>query len=168
MSRGTFDNLLGSLIKEISVMLEPEGFIRRQRSLRAAAGGNVAIINFQKSDKSSNQRLLFTVNLGIVCGALLDPQRTEIARADIIDAHLRTRLGMLFENPADQWWELSASTDVRSLSDELSRSISQTAVPYLKRYFETGALVELWKSGASPGLTVVQRSRFLSQLQNGS
>jgi hypothetical protein len=133
--------------------------------LRAVADGNAEVIEFQKSDKSSADRALFTVNLGFVCGELLDPERADIRNSSVVDAHLRTRLGLLLDPPNDTWWELTSSTDSASLGSELSRLLIVRALPYLEMYGNKRALVALWESGKSPGLTAVQRSRYLSELK---
>lgn len=165
MSVGELDALMNRLIRDIAIMLEPEGFARRQKTLRAKTGGNAALINFQKSDQSSDQRLVFTINLAVVCGALLDVERSGVDRADIADSHLRIRLGMLFEEPSDKWWEITRSTDLNSVSADLIQSILKAALPYLRTYLRTDALIDLWRSGKSPGLTATQRSRFLAELE---
>jgi hypothetical protein len=161
-----YDDLLDELIGGIAAKTQEAGFVRRHRTLRARANGNVAIINFQKSDQSSDDRILFTVNLGVVCGALLDLHKVGENRVDVVDAHLRTRLGMLLDDPGDRWWGISESTDLEGLRAELSRAITEKAVPYLQTYSQTHALAALWHSGKSPGLTAVQRARYLAQLES--
>lgn len=166
MSSEELDILMDRLIGEIAQKVQPQGFVRRKRTLRAAAGGNVALMDFQKSDQSSARRLVFTVNLGVVCGALISVNKSELERVDIVDSHLRTRMGMLLELPSDKWWEIIRTTDLTALRDELLQDIFQTALPYLRKYLDTDALIELWRSGKSPGLTATQRSRFLAALEN--
>jgi hypothetical protein len=152
-------------IAAIAKTLEPKGFERRGKVIRAMSDGNAQIIEFQKSDKSSDRRIIFTVNIGVVCGDLLDTERTDVNRAEGIDAHLRNRLGMLLAPPSDKWWELSESTDLDALARELSALILSKAVPYLGRFKSADDLIALWESGVSPGLTAIQRSRFLSELK---
>lgn len=166
MSRGVLDAMLDKLIVAIAQTLKPSGFERRGKVIKAISNGNAEIIEFQKSDKSSDRKIIFTINVGVVCGDLLDAERTDIKKSTTIDAHLRNRLGMLLETPNDTWWELTAFTDCDSLAKELSTLLVARAVPYLENYVHADALIALWESGKSPGLTVVQRSRLLSELKD--
>ncbi len=158
------DSRLNNLIEEVASEIKSRGFVRRKRTLRSLVGANAALIDFQKSDRSSSQRLVFTINLGTVCGALLVGGGNTVEKADISDSHLRTRLGMLFDKPGDKWWEISRATDLVALQQELSEAIAKFALPFLQTYTKNEALKDLWQSGKSPGLTEVQRSRFLARL----
>jgi hypothetical protein len=165
-SRSVLDGRFEKLMSVVAAALRPEGFERRGKVLRAISGDVAKLIEFQKSKKSDKQRVLFTINLGIVCGQLLDHERVELRNSTSIDAHLRTRLGMLLSAPSDIWWELTPSGDFEALANELSLLVVTRGLPYLNEYGTVRALVALWESGKSPGLTVTQRSRFLSQLKD--
>ena len=167
MARSVLDAKFEAVISGIADQLKPHGFIREGKVLRAIDDGNASIVEFQRSDRSSGQKIIFTVNAGVVCGELLDAERTTIKKAAIEDAHLRTRLGALLEPVQDAWWEIDTTTDDRGLAMELSQLLARRAVPYLERYMHTAALIALWESGKSPGLTAMQRSRYLSELKAG-
>jgi uncharacterized protein DUF4304 len=151
-------------LSAIAAVLKPEGFKRRGKVLRALSDDIAKVVEFQKSDESNAQRILFTVNLGIVCGQLLDQERAKLRNSTSIDAHLRTRLGMLLSTP-DIWWELAPSTDWEAVTRELSQLLVATGLPYLNEYGSARDLVALWESGKSPGLTATQRAWFFSQLK---
>jgi hypothetical protein len=165
MARSVLDAKFEGVISRIADCLRPQGFVRQRKVLRAIADGNASIIDLQRSDRSSIQKIIFTINVGVVCGDLLDAERTTIKKAMIEDAHLRSRLGGLLEPAQDSWWEIDATTDDESLASELSQLLVRRAIPYLEQYKHTRALVALWESGQSPGLTAVQRSRYLSELK---
>jgi hypothetical protein len=164
-SRSTLDDKLEKLVSAIATFLKPEGFERRGKVLRALSDDIAKVVEFQKSDESTAQRILFTVNLGIVCGQLLDPERVKLRNSKSIDAHLRTRLGMLLSTPKDMWWELTPSADWEAVARELSQLLVARGLPYLNEYGSVRDLVALWESGKSPGLTATQRAWFLSQLK---
>ena len=167
MSRSVFDAKFEAVISGIADHLKPHGFVRQGKVLRAIDSGNASIVEFQRSDRSSGQEIIFTVNVGVVCGDLLDAERTTIKKSTIEDAHLRSRLGGFLEPAQDTWWKIDASTDDKSLTTELSQLLVRRAVPYLEQYKHTRALIALWETGKSPGLTAVQRSRYLSELKAG-
>jgi len=165
MTQRILDGQYEKLIAEVADKLKPFGYARRGKVVKAIFGDNAVVVEFQKSAKSSGDKIVFTVNLGVVCGRLLDTERVDFKRSAIIDAHLSTRLGRLLPTPEDnKWWEISTSTDGEPLAKELSRSLIDIAIPYLESFKNTDALIALWQSGKSPGLTDGQRSRYLSEL----
>ena len=164
MARHMTDGLLDEVVDSIAVRLKPSGFVRRGLVLRTQREGNCGLLEFQRSTKSSRARIVFTVNLGIVCGALLDSSSPALERARIIDAHVRQRIGMLLPGRPDKWWEITQSTDSGLLSKELSELIVRVAVPYIMGLLNTTAIISLWQSGQAPGLTGGQRVRLLSRL----
>ncbi len=166
MSRSALDYKFEAVISGIAEGLKPQGFERHGKVLKAVADRSAAILEFQKSDKSSDKQIVFTINTGVVCGDLLDAERTNLKKATIEDAHLRIRLGFLLDPAQDIWWDITASTDCDSLAKELSQLLAKRAVPYLEQFMRASALIELWETGKSPGLTAMQRSRYLSELKH--
>jgi len=164
---GTADikTLFKNVVRTVASRLSVQGFAQRGLALHKNVGSNVAIIEFQLSDKTSKECVVFTVNLAIVCGEL---SGTAPRDARIMGAHLRQRLGFLLPQQADKWWEITAQTNVLALADELSRKLEEFGVPYLDEYLDSRTLIALWESGKSPGLTAVQRARFLNQLGRAS
>jgi hypothetical protein len=164
MPRHHTDDKLDEVIKAVSEKLKDAGFARRGPVLRILKDGNCGLIEFQRSQKSLPENLLFTVNTGIVCGSLLDGTTAELEKIRIIDAHIRQRLGMFLPGRPDKWWEVTPQTETESLAAELSEHLLTKAVPYILGLLSTSAIIALWQSGQCPGLTDGQRLRFLSRL----
>src|SRR5713101_6912488 len=99
------------------------GFVRRGTTFRKVSHGNVAIIEFQRSTKSDRHELLFTINIGIVCGKLIEEEQPPLTRAGSVDAHLRLRIGMLLPERSDKWWQITEETDRDRLLAEVSSLI---------------------------------------------
>jgi Domain of unknown function (DUF4304) len=154
-----------NMVRTVATRLSAHGFAQRGVVLHKGVGSNVALIEFQLSDKTSKECVVFTVNLGIVCGEL---SGAASRRASVMDAHLRQRLGFLLPQRADKWWEITAQTNVIALADELSKTLEESALPYLDEYLDSRTLIALWESGKSPGLTAVQRARLLDQLKRAT
>ncbi len=150
------------VVRTVAARLSVHGFAQRGLVLHKSSRSNIALVEFQLSDRTSKERVVFTVNLGIVCGELLEDDADKVST---MDAHLRQRLGFLLPERADKWWEITAQTDVAALTDQLSTVIEKSALPYLEEYLDTQSLIALWESGKSPGLTAVQRTRSLDRLQ---
>ena len=163
-ARNISEESFEELLRASGERLKPLGFVRRGPVFRLLAHGNCGIIEYQRSDQSTGEKLVFTINLGVACGELLDSRRSGLEGARIIDAHLRQRIGMLLPDRTDKWWELTASTDRVSLMLEVVELLVTTGAPYVESHLETNALIALWKSGQSPGLTAFQRDRFLAKL----
>ena len=126
--------------------------------------GNAAIINFQRSRWNSSESIAFTVNLSVVCGLLLDPDRVSVKTAKEYEGHLRKRIGWFMPDRRDKWWEISCATKAVVISADIANLIVQTAVPYLERHVRTEDLVDLWKSGESPGISEHLRVKYLATL----
>ena len=152
------------IVSQAGIAAADHGYARKQSVLRRVVEDNVALISFQKSSRNTVDGLSFTINLSIVCGALLDPGGVTISAAKEYDGHLRQRIGPLMRGGADKWWEISSATRIDVLSAEITNLVVSVAVPYLERYVRTGDLTALWEAGQSPGLTEIQRVRFLAQL----
>jgi Domain of unknown function (DUF4304) len=164
MARSVLDEAFNKVVMATGDRLKPLGFVRGGSILRVINQNNCGIVEFQRSRKSSRERLFFTVNLGVVCGELLDSTSCHPEKAKSVDAHVRLRIGMLLPDRPDKWWEISESTDLDSLATEVSEIIFKVAVPYIQHYMRTSVIADLWKSGQSPGLTDRQRVMLLDKL----
>lgn len=161
----TPNDVFDAVVKETAQRLRPVGFVRRDKVFRRVQGDVCALLQFQRSTMNTADRMLFTVNLGIVQADLLERPRSSLANSRCIDAHLGLRIGMLLPGRSDKWWEITASTNADDLADEVAGLLLEKAVPYLLRYLSTDALLELWESGRSPGLTAGQRKKLLASLR---
>lgn len=158
------ESIMDEILQATAEVLKPLGFVRRGAVFRLLAQGNCGLIEFQRSDKCTDDKLVFTVNFGVVYGELLDVGPSGAPKARIIDAHLRQRIGMLLPDRPDKWWEVDAATERGALIQELMDLVKKGAL-YVESHLATNAVIALWESGQSPGLTAVQRSRFLSKLK---
>jgi len=164
LPKENFDKVL----KVVGENLKPLGFARKGHVFRLLRNGNCGLIEFQRSDKNTDEKLLFTINLGVVCGELLGWLRSGIAETRLVDAHLRLRIGKLLPDRPDKWWEVTGLTDLVLITKEVVELLLKRAVPLIESHLETKALLDLWESGQSPGLTEFQRKRFLSELKKKS
>jgi hypothetical protein len=129
-------------------------------------GGNVAIVEFQRSAANDDSLIRFTLNLGIVSGKLFnawDPE-ADLGRVGASEAHLRERIGFFLKPPTDHWWTLTDVTDAEMVAAEVATLLVDAALPYLNGYGADENLLALWRTGRSPGLTEGQRQRFMALL----
>lgn len=153
-----------SVVDATRALVSAHGYRRSGAMFRKLADGNCAIVQFQRSRFNGGAQLKFTVNTSVVCGALLEDWQPPINKAREMDGHLRNRLGFFLKPSRDTWWEIGPDVDVVALGKAIGEHVAQHAVPYLDLYLPTHALVSLWKSGVSPGITAVQRDRYLAAL----
>jgi Domain of unknown function (DUF4304) len=164
MGSNPLDDGLDKIIGATAARVGGPGFVRRGSLLRVTGNSTCGVIQFQKSSGNTKSLLRFTVNLAVVCDALLEEWEPPLGKATSTDAHLRERVGMLMPTRSDKWWEITSSTDVETMVAEVSDLIAGVGAPYVMRYLGADALVGLWRSGQSPGLTETQRLRYLEKL----
>jgi uncharacterized protein DUF4304 len=164
MGSADLNTVFKTMVSTVAARLSVRGFAKRGAVLHKSAGNNVALVEFQRSLDSTKERIVFTVNLGVICGDLSDERVS--GKLSAMHAHWRERLGFLRPDRDDKWWEITAKTNVIALANELSAAIEELALPYLDKYLDSRALVALWESGKSPGITAGQRARLLEQLRN--
>lgn len=159
------ENAFRLVLEATSSTLKGSGYTKRGASFRRKYGNNIAIADFQKSSESSADVLRFTINLGIVSAKILekwDPEK-DPAKQSIWDAHLRVRLGELVYGK-DHWWVIASNETGAEVGEEVATLVETEAVPFLDKHHSDLALIALWKSGKSPGLTEGQRDRNLAML----
>jgi Domain of unknown function (DUF4304) len=160
----SLDAEMSAAINRVLSLLVPLGFKKSGNLARLIADNNVAILAFQRSNDSTSKAIKFTINLGIVCGALLDPEGLSLAKARDVDGHLRQRIGAFLPDHPDKWWVIDESTNVQQLTKEIADLVVEKAAPFLLRYVKFDELLTLWQSGQSPGLTEGARVRYLDEL----
>lgn len=153
-----------SLISSLDSSLKNQGFKKRSNSFYLQVSGNWGIVNFQKSTKSTRNKIEFTVNFGIASTRILKKSLGTQARPDIWDCQWQVRLGHLLEAKRDLWWTIDLETPIDQLSRQFQEYIFNYGIPELLKYIDDTSLRDLWLSGKSPSLTKIQRLRNLSIL----
>ena len=72
---------------------------------------------------------------------------------------------MFLKPPQDKWWVINEHSDVSGLVAEFGEVLLPLAVTQITPYTEIAELERFWRTGASPGLTDLQRTRNLQRLQ---
>jgi hypothetical protein len=165
MGGTTVNELFDRVIRTTTARLQPLGFSQRGLVLRVMGQDTCGIVQFQRSTKSSKDRILFTINLGVVCGELLVNGCEGLRRARVSDAHVRQRIGSFLPRRPDRWWEITRSTDPDALALEISGLLVEEAVPFIQGLLSPGSIISLWESGQSPGITDGERDDLLGVLK---
>ena len=152
------------LLKSIERILGRAGFARTKQSFRIESNGNVGIIAVQKSLKSTADRVVFTLNVGVWSSRIAGFAGGSSQPTEIDDCHWRERIGFLLPDREDTWWTIRETDEPATVSDELRPVIEDVVVPAVMAHITDEALRDEWLTGKSPGLTEVQRLMHLAVL----
>lgn len=158
--------LYKELIKQIGSLLKAKGFSRKGNCFYLRQGDNWGLLDFQKSRKSTADEIIFTINLGVCSGKLLEffsPDLLE-QKPSIEACHWRERVGFLLPERQDNWWLVRATEALDPLVDEVKSCLILVAIPTIEQHLSDEQLCNEWSSGRSPGLTDIQRLVNLSVL----
>jgi hypothetical protein len=67
--------------------------------------------------------------------------------------------------PFDKWWDLTGGDADDHTIEEVLHLIGERALPYLQEHASDAALIQLWESGQSPGITAHLCKRYLTTLK---
>jgi hypothetical protein len=155
-----FRLLLSSVVEP---SLKAHGFSRSGYTFYLRRSDNWGLVSFQKSDKSSPQELIFTINIGVASRRLLKffQSANQSPKPDIWDTHWRERIGFLLSYQDDHWWSITHNTSLDNLGQELRSCILDLIVPEILSHIGDEDLCNMWLSGKSPSLTDFQRMQYL-------
>jgi hypothetical protein len=160
-TRKSFDLIVGA----VATLLKPLGYRRRGATFLKENPEVVGMINIQRSTKSTSERILFTINVGVCLidlhNLLGSPGTTPSSETE---CQVRARIGSLMPEQRDHWWSLEGDGDAATILREVVAAVEGYAAPYIDQYLSRNAVIFLWKSGKSPGITEQQRIRYLREL----
>jgi hypothetical protein len=121
------------------------------------------LVGLQSGAGTTQEGLRITCNLGIVLHALGSRDNH-----DIWDSHWRERIGYFMPEPRDHWWVCSTDDTAMTAGREMAALLESQALPEMERLASRAAMIALWTSGRSPGLTEYQCSQYLQRLAQDS
>lgn len=143
----------------ISGLLKQRGFRKSGRKFSSFRPEATLLVALQSSVGSTQEVLRITCNLAIVLQALGSRDRH-----DIWDSHWRERIGHFMPEPRDHWWVCSTDDSAMTAGREMAALLESQALPEMERLASRAAMIALWSSGRSPGLTEYQRTKYLREL----
>ncbi len=133
MESTSAEAVFNQVVDSADRVLKPLGYKRRALNFRRIDGGYGAIINVQRDKNNTSTWIRFTVNTGVICGALLREGRA-ISDASEDEAQIRRRIGGYTRHGLDKWWVVTASTKPDGVIAELSRLLEEKAAPFLEAH----------------------------------
>ena len=156
-------NLFSELLKEAEELLKRVGLVRAKQKFSIRQNSNIGLIDFQRSTKSSSERVVFTVNIGVWSDRIARSSSTSTKSepTTIEDCHWRERIGFLSPDRQDKWWLIESPSDMDAIHTTLLPLLENVAVPSLLRHLSDAVLRDEWLEGNAPGLTTLQRLMYL-------
>jgi Domain of unknown function (DUF4304) len=168
-ARSAAQHTYEEFLRQFSDRLKTAGFRRRGNTTARDTNGIWHLLTFQRSQKSSKDDILFTLNVGIASERLLRLFDVHSkGNPDVTVASIRLRIQDLLP-PADRnrdWWSVDTSSECEWLATEFGAYADELLLPF----FETAgasdiALRDYLLSGAPSGLTRLERLMHASALQ---
>lgn len=155
-----------NLLKAAAILLKAEGFKKKGNTFSLFIAGNLAMLNFQKSNSSTKESVKFTINLGIQSAVLAkvlneDPKRN----SDITSCHWNIRIGSLLPQQQDLWWTLNNSNSpMPEIEKDVMAMLTGLILPVLKQRASDHHLIEAWLNAGMTGTTEYMRYVYLTIL----
>ncbi len=152
------------LIKIIGNELKGMGFVKKGKDFYILKENNWGVINIQPGKWNSQKEKSFTLNLGI-CSNLIRKTIEEIGAdvvPDIDRCHWKMRIGFLMPEKKDHWWEISESTSIDQLGQEITTILETNAIPEIEKNISDTGLMDQMLNGNSQGITELQRYIYLT------
>ncbi|RST48493.1 DUF4304 domain-containing protein [Variovorax sp. MHTC-1] len=157
-------NLKTPTLDALKQFLHPLGYRKKAGLFSRELKDVVHLVEVQGSRHSTSAQAVFTVNLGIFVPELVYPDVREATKPSIPGGHWMQRLGVLCPENQDLWWKPETPEQALEAADDILNRLRLFGIPVLEALPNAVSLVELWKSGRSPGLTERQRAKFLVAL----
>jgi len=149
-----------TILEAMSEALRPIGFRKKGAHFTKTEAEVVHLVSLQSSSGSTAEAVRVTVNLGVWVSALEGD-----AKPDVWSAHWRERLGSLMPENRDVWWDAASNEEAKSTGARIASAIRTFGLPVLGSITTRRALLDLWRSGRSPGLTEVYAKRLMNRLE---
>ena len=152
---------IGKLIcEELATLLLPLGYKRESFLFSRPSEDLIHLIQLQGSRSNTAALSKHTVNVAVWVPALSPEEKLSVP-----GAHWQNRLGSLCHERTDLWWQSSSAETAGIAASEITSRDKHFALPSLAELANSRALLSLWQSGLSPGLTQFQATRFCGALE---
>ncbi|WPL18265.1 hypothetical protein Thiowin_03331 [Thiorhodovibrio winogradskyi] len=132
---------------ELKALMKANGFKKNARNFyKELEGGVFLLVNVQGSMYNDNQDARYTVNLGVFFPEIYEMVGFGNVGSvpSIPDCSVSKRIGQLKPERTDYWWQLTPASDFNQLAADLSESVEQYGLPWLRNNSSiTSASVEL-------------------------
>ena len=152
--------------RETAKLLRPLGFKRKGAIIFVKTDDNFGVIHFQSSPYSTKDELMFTVNVAVIIGKLVDPRayRQCLNHPSHMHGQIRRRIGQLLGGD-DKWWTITEDAEIHESSKDFAQLILKKAVPFIQHYMKLENVLSDWEHGERGNLTEIELARYLPKLR---
>jgi uncharacterized protein DUF4304 len=157
--RMSLTHLKGLVAVPITGLLKQREFRKSGLKFYSIRSEANLLVGLQSSVGTTREALKITCNLAIVLHAL--GSRDD---HDIWDSHWRKRIGDFMAEPRDHWWVCLDDETATEAGREMAALLESQALSEMEQLASRTAMIALWTSGRSPGLTEYQRAQYRQEL----
>lgn len=137
---GAFD----ALIRErIAPLMREHGFRKQRNTFWIRGDGTWGVINFQKSQWNTSDRMKFTINVGVEADVLRRMDVRQDQPPHFTECSIYYRIGVLVGH-GDEWWELRGGDDLSPVADQVQEVLTSHAIPFVKQFPNQHSLQLHW------------------------
>jgi hypothetical protein len=153
------------ILQELADALEPESFRKKKNRFFHEAPSAILWIELQKSRDSTDDRFVFTINLGAFLPTLAKALGEDIREIDVMNGHWNVRLGRLLPSPGDRWWEADSTDQASVIGKEVAGLVKRYGLPELHRAGSVSGLVSFFETGQGIRYVGARREQVFSTLR---
>ena len=149
------------LITYVKDFLRDFNFRKKGENFILEKGNNLGIINFQKSRRSSQTDILFTINVGVYLNSLSMFDYINMLKTPVIDGcHWKDRINPIASSKKESWWAIKNDTSLDEIYSKVRLALECSALPQIEKFIVDANLEKAWLSGISGGLSEQQRQLY--------
>lgn len=152
-----------TILTQLHTLLKPMGFRKKGQYFSMDKNDTVLFVQLQSSSKSTKDRLVVTINLGIFSRTVAE-RLGDTHEPNIVDAHWRERIGRFMPAGTDKWWDIQSQRDADLCAAEITSIVRDKALPQMLSLAATEKLKAYWEQGNSTSLTQHMRQEYLKVL----
>lgn len=155
---GPAQDAFARFVRDFRPTLTRHGFSGRDGRFQRASARSIALIEFQTSDKTRAEEIIFTVNLGVYSLTIAHAYGESVPKTlTSSSCHWNERLGFLFDEPRDRWWILDYESDLSKLRRSVEEALIDVAIPKLDALGSPVALLDEFRQGRPRALSLPER-----------
>lgn len=139
-----------SLFNDIAYFLKEAGFRKNSNHYFKRNGEIGFCLNFQNDKWNTSDNVRFTINIGLFCDSFwlehFDFQHTGIIPKfpKEYECAVRFRIGKFSNSQEmDKWWELTSSTNIEEVRNEIVQSLKEDVLPFFLAYNTANDIMKL-------------------------
>ena len=161
----TDPSLFRHFVAPLRSALKVEGFSGSSTLFQRLSSDVVHLVQLQRSRYPAPATMKVRVNLAVWVNALAPVRAGRPDPPDEPGAHWRDGLGSLMQPRRDHWWSFSDVVEAQHAGKEATVLLLSAAMPVFRSLPNAFAVRDLWRTGASPGITEFQRLKYLERLE---